>query len=96
VLAAVGASWAWALFAAAYAARIVALLVAGLGVCRDHDTLRWLWLLPIRDVHALLVWAASYAGRTVVWRGDRFVLKHGRLLRTHPSAPKQSSSVADT
>ncbi len=84
VIAAAGASWAWALFAVAYAARIAALLVVGLGVCRDHGTLHRLWLLPIRDVQALLVWAASYAGRTVVWRGDRFLLKQGRLLRVQP------------
>ncbi len=84
VIAAAGASWAWTLFAAAYAARIAALLVVGLGVCRDRGTLRRLWLLPLRDVQALLVWAASYAGRTVVWRGDRFILKQGRLLRVQP------------
>jgi len=58
--------------------------VVGLGVCRDRGTLRRLWLLPLRDVQALLVWAASYAGRTVVWRGDRFILKQGRLLRVQP------------
>jgi ceramide glucosyltransferase len=87
VIAAAGAAWAaWTLFAAAYALRIAALLVAGLGVCGDHGTLRRLWLLPLRDMQAVLVWAASYAGRTVVWRGDRFVLKHGRLLRVQPPA----------
>jgi len=86
VIAAAGASWAWALFAGAYAARIAALLVAGLGVCHDPGTLRRLWMLPIHDAQALLVWAASYAGRTVVWRGDRFILKHGRLLRVQPPA----------
>ncbi|MFI5088433.1 MAG: bacteriohopanetetrol glucosamine biosynthesis glycosyltransferase HpnI [Terriglobales bacterium] len=84
VIAAAGASWAWALFAGAYAARIAALLVAGLGVCHDRGTLRRFWLLPLRDVQALLVWAASYAGRTVVWRGERFILKHGRLVRVQP------------
>jgi len=41
------------------------------------------------------VWATSYAGRTVVWRGDRFLLKHGRLLRTRPSAREQSSSAVE-
>ncbi|MFZ3212537.1 MAG: glycosyl transferase, partial [Terriglobales bacterium] len=70
----------------AYAARIAALLVTGLGVCHDPGTLRRLWLLPLRDVQAFLVWAASYAGRTVVWRDDRFILKHGRLLRVQPPA----------
>ena len=86
VLAAAGAGWAWALLLAAYACRISALLVTGLGVCGDRAALRRIWLLPIRDLQALLVWIVSYAGRTVVWRGDRFILKHGRLLRVRSPA----------
>ena len=86
VIAAGGAAWAWALLAAAYAARIAALLVTALGVAKDSETLSRLWLLPLRDLQALVVWVASYAGRTVVWRGDRFLLKHGRLLRIRPPA----------
>ena len=86
VIAAAGAAWAWTLFAVVYAARVAALLVTGLGVCRDHETLSRLWLLPLRDLQAVLVWAASFAGHTVVWRGERFLLKQGRLLRTQPPA----------
>jgi ceramide glucosyltransferase len=86
VIAAAGAAWAWALFAVAYASRIAALLVAALGVCHDRGILRRLWLLPVRDVQAVLVWAASFAGRTVVWRGERFTLQHGRLRRILPPA----------
>jgi len=84
VIAAAGATWAWVLLAAAYASRVAALLVTALAVCKDSGTLRQLWLLPLRDLQAMLVWAASFAGRTVVWRGDRFILKHGRLLRVVP------------
>lgn len=86
VIVARGTAWAWALFAAAYAARIAALLVTALGVAKDSGTVSRLWLLPLRDLQALAVWVASYAGRTVVWRGDRFLLKHGRLLRIQPPA----------
>jgi ceramide glucosyltransferase len=82
VIAATGAVWALALLAVAYGARIAAQLVTALGVCHDSATLRRLWLLPLRDLQAPLVWAAAFAGRTVVWRGDRFLLKHGRLLRS--------------
>jgi len=82
-IAAAGAAWAWTLFAVAYAARITSLLVTALAVCQDSGAWRRLWLLPLRDLQAVLVWAASFAGRTVVWRGDRFILKHGRLLRRH-------------
>jgi ceramide glucosyltransferase len=86
VIVAGGTAWAWALFAAAYAARIAALLVTALGVAKDSGKVSRLWLLPLRDLQALAVWVASYAGRTVVWRGDRFLLKHGRLLRIQPPA----------
>jgi len=81
VIAAAGAVWAVALLAVAYVARIAAQLVTALSVCHDSATPRRLWLLPLRDLQALLVWTAAFAGRTVVWRGDRFLLKNGRLLR---------------
>jgi ceramide glucosyltransferase len=88
LIASAGAPRAWALLAVAYAARIASLLVTALAVCKDSGALRRLWLLPLRDLQAVLVWAASFAGRTVVWRGDRFILKHGRLLRVQPAAPE--------
>jgi len=91
-IAAAGGAWAWVLFAVAYAARIASLLVTALAVCKDFETLRRLWLLPLRDLQAVLVWAASFAGRTVVWRGDRFILKHGRLLRVHRLCRRRSWS----
>jgi ceramide glucosyltransferase len=40
-----------------------------------------LWLLPLRDVIAMALWAAGFAGNTIVWRGDRFVLERGRLRK---------------
>jgi len=43
--------------------------------------LRWLGLLPLRDVVALLVWLVSFTGHTVSWRGDSFELKKGKLAR---------------
>ena len=38
-------------------------------------------MLPLRDLVALLVWIASLAGHNVVWRGDSFMLKDGKLVR---------------
>jgi len=46
--------------------------------------LRHLWLLPLRDLAAAAIWVASLAGHTVTWRGDRFELKKGRLIRIAP------------
>jgi hypothetical protein len=53
--------------------------VTALGVRKDSGTLSRLRLPPLRDLQAVLVWAASLVVRTVVWRGDFFTLKHGRL-----------------
>ena len=80
LIAAAGASWAWTLLAVAYASRIAALLVTAVAVSKDSATLRRLWLLPLRDLQAVVIWVAAYAGRTVVWGGRRFILKHGRLM----------------
>jgi ceramide glucosyltransferase len=40
-----------------------------------------LWLLPLRDLVALILWTVGFAGNTIVWRGERFRLKNGRLLQ---------------
>lgn len=51
-----------------------------LGVLRDREGRRALWLLPVRDVAGFFSWAAALVSRTVVWRGTRYVLdRHGRL-----------------
>jgi ceramide glucosyltransferase len=48
---------------------------------QDEEAVERRWLLPLRDLLAVGVWIASFAGHTVTWRGDRFQLKNGRLIR---------------
>jgi len=60
-------------------ARVTLALAVGVGILGDRQVLRDLWLLPVRDFAALWVWAWSFAGDTVVWRGQRFVLRDGKL-----------------
>jgi ceramide glucosyltransferase len=82
LIAASGATWAWTLLAVTFLLRLgVALMVGKVGL-RDRRLPRDLWLLPIRDLIAVGVWIASFAGHTVTWRGDRFRLKDGRLIRS--------------
>ena len=84
VLASRAAVWSWAVLAAIIVLRMAVALSVGLGVLRDRRLLRHLWLLPVRDLVAVAVWVASLAGHTVTWRGDRFELKNGRLIRIDP------------
>jgi len=62
-------------------ARVTLALAIGVGLMRDRQVLRDLWLLLPRDMVALGTWAWSYAGNTIVWRGQKFMLKDGRLSR---------------
>jgi len=50
-------------------------------VLGDRQVLPSLWLVPLRDLVAMGLWVAGFAGNTIVWRGERFTLKDGRLWR---------------
>ena len=71
--------WTLAIFAVAVAARLTSAVIVGRGVLCDPRVLRDLWLVPLRDVIALAVWVASYAGNEIEWRGMRFRLRKGKL-----------------
>jgi ceramide glucosyltransferase len=75
-----GAGWAWDLFAAVLSLRIAVAVVVGWSVLRDRQIVPLLLLLPLRDLAALIVWILSLLGDTVVWRGDSFTLKNGKLM----------------
>jgi ceramide glucosyltransferase len=59
--------------------RLAQAMTVGAEVLGDHEVLTSLWLLPLRDLAALGVWVAGFAGNTIVWRGERLVLKGGKL-----------------
>ncbi len=80
LLAARGANWAWDIVGLTLLLRVAVAFVVGKAVLGDGQLLRQLWLLPIRDVVAAVIWIASFAGHTVIWRGDRFELKAGKLV----------------
>jgi ceramide glucosyltransferase len=63
----------------AFFLRLGVAMQVGAGVLGDRQVLRDLWLLPLRDAVGFAVWVWSFASNTIVWRGERFVLKRGRL-----------------
>jgi ceramide glucosyltransferase len=81
VVASGAALWSFTLLVLALLARVTVALTIGVGLLRDDQVLRDLWLLPLRDLFGLLFWAWSFAGDTVVWRGEEFRLKDGRISR---------------
>jgi ceramide glucosyltransferase len=81
VLASGGALWSFSLLSLALLVRVSVALTVGVGILRDGQVLRDIWLLPLRDCFGLFFWAWSYASDVVVWRGERFRLKRGVLNR---------------
>jgi ceramide glucosyltransferase len=75
------ALWSFTLLSMVTLARVAVALSVGVGVLRDAQVLRDLWLLPVRDCFGLCFWLWSFAGDTVVWRGERFRLRDGRIHR---------------
>jgi ceramide glucosyltransferase len=61
--------------------RLALAMTVGAQVLGDRQVLPSLWLLPIRDLVAMGVWVAGFAGNTIVWRGDRFLLMGGKLFK---------------
>jgi ceramide glucosyltransferase len=59
--------------------RLGGAMMVGAEVLGDHQVLPSLWLLPLRDLVAMGIWVAGFAGNTIVWRGERFLLKDGKL-----------------
>jgi ceramide glucosyltransferase len=66
--------------------RLTLAMMVGTQVLGDHQVLPNLGLLPLRDLVAMAVWVAGFAGNTIVWRGERFLLKDGKLQRVGESA----------
>ena len=62
--------------------RLAQAMTVGAAVLGDHEVLPNLWLLPVRDVVAMGLWIAGFAGDTIVWRGERFALKGGKLVKS--------------
>jgi ceramide glucosyltransferase len=82
-----GAIWAWILLATALIVRCAMALVVGTGVVEDKQVWPNLWLVPIREFVAALVWIGSYTGSHVTWRGREFVVRSKKLYPVEDIVP---------
>jgi ceramide glucosyltransferase len=75
------APWSWVVLGAVLLLRILVALAVGKSALKDSQLSGQMWLLPLRDLITVGVWTTSFWGHTVTWRGDRFELRKGRLIR---------------
>ncbi len=67
------------LIAGALLSRLGTAAVLGSLILGNRRVWRECLLLPVRDAIAPVLWLSSYAGSSVVWRGNRFELANGKL-----------------
>jgi ceramide glucosyltransferase len=73
--------WGVACFAWAVATRLALAIAAGKMAVEDRSWFGLLVLYPLRDLMGFFFWAASYAGRRVLWRGRVYELMRGGKMR---------------
>jgi ceramide glucosyltransferase len=74
-----GAAGGWLVLAVTLAVRFCTTFVTS-SLLDDREGIRRSWLLPLRDTAGLFVWAASFIGRKVHWRGRVFVLSGNGMI----------------
>ena len=64
------------------AIRLAAAAIAGIGVMKSGQSVRFLWLVPLRDLWSVLIWVAGLLPGSVEWRGHRMRLSSdGRIVQ---------------
>ena len=67
-----------------YAVRSLVALAFSRRYLRDGIFPRWLWLLPLRDLFAFVVWMLAFLGNSVRWRGHLYRLHNGGRIAEIP------------
>jgi ceramide glucosyltransferase len=77
------ASWfSLILLASTLTARLLMGWLVGVHYLKDRILKRHFYFVPLRDLLSFLIWAVSWFGRTVEWRGRRFEVKRdGRMVQ---------------
>ena len=55
-------------------------LLIGFVIMRDRLSLIYFWLYPLCDLFGFYSWAASYFGREIIYRGERYRINPGGVL----------------
>ena len=72
-----GSIFGWAALVVVWASRLAMGWVAGVHCLKDPTAKKRLWLIPARDLITFLLWCYSFIGKTIEWRGRKYILKKG-------------------
>lgn len=87
VLASAGAVWSWVLLALVSVGKTMTAYAVGKRIILrpftsggEEEFKRHLWLLPLRELVTPVIWLRSMFGDKIVWRGEIFTLRDGKLV----------------
>jgi len=80
LLAPIRVPWVLVIFAAVLAVRVLIVSALQQRLTQLRGTSKYWWLVPAKDFLQCGVWAASFLGNTVDWRGKKFRLTRGGKL----------------
>ena len=79
--------YGWAVFGLTLLLRYATVLAVVLVCTRDPNPRRFWYLLPLSDLLQAVLFALSFFGNTVLWRGQRFrLLPGGKIVRLNEGA----------
>lgn len=81
VIASGGAIWSWFLLVVVLSAKTALAFAVGKRIMGDDEFAKHLWLLPLRELVTPVIWLRSLVGNKIVWRGEVFTLRDGKLQR---------------
>ena len=74
--------WAWWFLIVTAVLRGVVAMFVGMRVLGDDTVLKYAFFIPLRDIVAFWIWIAGWFGNRIIWRGQHFILRRGRLVKT--------------
>jgi ceramide glucosyltransferase len=82
-------------FITALVIRLASAVIISKDALKDREGIASVWLLPVRDLFALVSWYIALTRRTFIWRGHKFGLtKEGRIVPRDVDPPTVPSSAA--
>jgi len=84
----------WPLLAATIAIRLVTALVSHVAIAGREADLASLALLPFRDLVATALFLLAWTGRTVTWRGRRFLVARDGSMKALEQTPEAAPLLA--
>ncbi|HEY3346508.1 MAG TPA: bacteriohopanetetrol glucosamine biosynthesis glycosyltransferase HpnI [Nitrospirota bacterium] len=72
----------WSVFAASLAIRQAQAMYLEARYIKAAGALRWYWLLPVKDIVSIIIWASSFTGNKVRWGNESFLVDgEGRMAK---------------